>query len=382
MNKIDVLFIGGSFPTPSAGGSVNYVYRLLNSDSALTYAVFTSDEDPSQNAEFDLKFNRKVVRSKFCTHVLHKKRKKHINRVFDWIIATFQAFFYILKSRPKLVYFTEFSPLWVSYIFARLFINFRLGVFTYAEEITITKDNPKYKWLLKKGFVDSDIIITVCEYTRNIIDSITNVDDKIFKIIPSIVVSSYNKNNNDDDKLRILTVARLEKRKGHIDVINALLKLPDISKVEYHIVGGGPYEDFIRKYVDKVGANSFVRFLGRVSDEDLVREYSHADIFAMPHKQLSNGDTEGCPTVFLEAGLYYLPVIGGAAGGVSDAILDNVTGFICHSETELEKNIMKLVNDKTLRHIMGEAGYKYASQFTAENQSKEFWRLTKEVLEK
>lgn len=122
-----------------------------------------------------------------------------------------------------------------------------------------------------------------------------------------------------------------------------------------------------------MGLEEYVDMKGRVSDQKLLEEYKAADIFVMPHKQLANGDTEGCPTVFLEAGLYSIPVVGGEAGGVSDAILDGKTGYICHVGTnELYEYLEKLISSSQLRESLGLAGRQYASQFSIQSQSKKF----------
>ena len=153
------------------------------------------------------------------------------------------------------------------------------------------------------------------------------------------------------------------------------------QKKHFNIVEKGSFESTIRSKIEELSLMQFVELKGRVSDEELEKEYQDADIFVMPHKELKDGDTEGCPTVFLEAGLHYLPVIGGEAGGVSDAIKNGVTGYICHKNTdELYDFLEKLINNKSLRMDMGVKGYQYASQFSTQAQSRKLKEIVSAFL--
>jgi phosphatidylinositol alpha-1,6-mannosyltransferase len=80
----------------------------------------------------------------------------------------------------------------------------------------------------------------------------------------------------------------------------------------------------------------------------------------MPHRELPNGDTEGCPTVFLEAAVFGKPSVGGNAGGVGDAIIDGETGLVVdgHDQEVVASAVARLLLDSGLAGRMGEAGLK------------------------
>lgn len=286
---------------------------------------------------------------------------------------------------PKIVYFTEFSFLTVAAFLANPFCKSKFGIFTYSEELQQCAKRVIHRKLMKKVFQKFDAIITVCEYTRNFINRFGCYDQKIFKIIPPISViegSSLTDSHIVSNQIRLLTVGRLEERKGHIDVIKALSKLyPIYSGIEYNIVGIGKYEMNIKEAIIKYGAENYIHLLGKLPDQDLRNIYIDSHIFIMPHKQLENGDTEGCPTVFLEASYYKLPVIGGCAGGVSDAIIHGETGYITHCDTEELCNYLTLLFDsKLLRDKLGNKGHEYARQFVVANQAQEFRNITNNYL--
>jgi len=131
------------------------------------------------------------------------------------------------------------------------------------------------------------------------------------------------------DRPIILTVARLVERKGIDTVIQALpLIRAAVPRIHYLIVGEGPYRPVLERMVRDRGLGGCVTFLGDVPDVELVTCYHAADLFVMPNRTLPDGDTEGFGLVFLEANAAGLPVIGGASGGVPDAVIDGWNGIL------------------------------------------------------
>ena len=131
-------------------------------------------------------------------------------------------------------------------------------------------------------------------------------------------------------KIVILTVARINPRKGQREVITALQALPDAlrDRVEYWLVGGHNKENYAASLTAAAASADFpVKFLGDIPDEKLGAIYAQADIFAMtsmPHRH----SVEGFGLVYLEAGVHGLPVIAHAIGGVPEAVIDGETGLL------------------------------------------------------
>ncbi len=74
--------------------------------------------------------------------------------------------------------------------------------------------------------------------------------------------------------------------------------MPDATLV---IVGGGPYEEELRRLAADAPEGSVV-FAGQVSEEDLPRYYAMGDVFAMPcRSRLAGMEVEGWGNVFIEA---------------------------------------------------------------------------------
>lgn len=150
------------------------------------------------------------------------------------------------------------------------------------------------------------------------------------------------------NKFVLLTTGRLTPRKGQDMVIMAL---PEIKKtipnVAYLVVGNGEYLENLKALTVKFGVEDSVIFCNSVSDEMLPKMYNICDVFLMPNRTLDTNDAEGFGIVFLEANACGKPVIGGNSGGVPDAIVNDVTGYIIQANSP--DNISKAVIDLYLK---------------------------------
>jgi phosphatidylinositol alpha-1,6-mannosyltransferase len=132
----------------------------------------------------------------------------------------------------------------------------------------------------------------------------------------------------------------------------------------YVIVGTGPEENKLKEMVRQAGLQNSVLFTGEIENNELACWYEICDIFVMPHRELpETRDTEGCPTVFLEAGAHGKPVIGGRDGGVADAILHDHTGFIIDGTdaSKVAESVCYLLKNPELTARMGAAGRAYVA---------------------
>ena len=104
-----VLLIGGSYPCPSGGGSINYIYNLLSTMNHGEVSVLTANENEKQNEEFDKSVKYNIYRSRCFYHVLTKRRSNILEYFFNILKSFPIIFFYVLKIRPRTICITEFS---------------------------------------------------------------------------------------------------------------------------------------------------------------------------------------------------------------------------------------------------------------------------------
>ncbi|MEG9434431.1 glycosyltransferase family 4 protein [Terriglobus sp. ADX1] len=188
------------------------------------------------------------------------------------------------------------------------------------------------------------------------------------------------------DKKVLLTVARLEPRKGIDQALRALARLKDRGDLQsdwrYVIAGKGTELGALRRLTGELGLEDVVEFLGFVADGDLPGCYEAADVFLQPNRNL-NGDTEGFGVVFLEAAACGLPVIGGVAGGTGDAIDHGLNGFLVDGESvpEIADAIALLMSDDEMRRRFRLHGLEWASRFDVEKGRVGFARILTQLLQ-
>jgi phosphatidylinositol alpha-1,6-mannosyltransferase len=161
-----------------------------------------------------------------------------------------------------------------------------------------------------------------------------------------------------DDEILLLSVGRLQRRKGYDMAIAALHSLqPVLPRLRYVIVGDGEHRVQLEASVAERGLGDRVFFAGAVPESELPSYYAACDMFLMPNR-VDDGDVEGFGMVFLEAAASGKPVIGGRSGGVPEALEDGATGFLVEG-TEIAAvaaAIRRLASSARLRRQMGDAG--------------------------
>jgi len=149
-----------------------------------------------------------------------------------------------------------------------------------------------------------------------------------------------------------LFVGRLTCDKGIAELIEAFLQLENrIPNLRLLLVGsfedGDPLPEDIRKRLE---THDRVILAGPVNDT--APYYATADVLVLPSHR------EGLPTVVLEAHAAGKPVIGAAATGIVDLLVDGETGllFPVGDVSSLANAIARLIEDKALARKLADAG--------------------------
>jgi phosphatidylinositol alpha-1,6-mannosyltransferase len=364
-----------SFPFPRSAGSVEYVTNIFGAfppSSVIFHAPASSEA-----VGFDAVYPQQIVRHPYIIHVVDGYRASRLQRVKQYVYWPLAALRIVLHRRFDMVYLGEYNPAGIGVLIAALLGRTSYVLLTYAEEVTYVQKRPVHAWLFRTLARRATRVITVSEYTRTLLQGLGVCPAKICKILPPIPTAKRVKNPDTSLHLReqiglgtmplLLTVGRLIERKGHTTVIEALPKIrrhfPD---VRYAIVGNGPMQERLEELAERIAPGAVMFFHG-LGDQDVATLYDSCTVFVMPHRTIpETGDTEGCPTVFLEASLHGKPVIGGNAGGVADAIIDGETGLIIDG-TDVDAvadAIIRLLSDVAFANTLGVHGQAYATGLT------------------
>lgn len=236
------------------------------------------------------------------------------------------------------------------------------------------------KFLLKKIFCYSNCVFSNSKFIKtkliqfgvseSKIETIfCGVDTEAFQLADSREIARfYKKFGISDDDFLLITVSRLDKRKGHIETLKAIKHIKDNSpevgeRIRYIIVGNGPNLSSIAAEISTNKLSRQVELAGYIKSEELAIYLSAADAFIMPNKYLENdGSIEGFGIVFLEAAACGTCSIGGKSGGTSDAIVDGKTGFLVDGNDPLciAEKIELLATDPTLRERLSNTAHERA----------------------
>ncbi len=245
-------------------------------------------------------------------------------------------------------------------------------LYVHGEEIESALLSREYKLLNKLVLRNARKIVCNSKNTKRLLkkwgEAIHNnaivlypgVDTEYFKPVKDI-------QNPYAGKRLITTISRLQKRKGHANLIEAIgllkQKIPD---VQYLIVGDGEEKANLESLIKEKNLEDYVKILTDVDNEGLIRFYNYADIFVLPNIQVGN-DIEGLGIVLLEAQACGTPVIAGQSGGTLEALSPNVTGQLVDANNiqKLAETIEGMLMDrKRLGHMSTEAREFVEHQFS------------------
>lgn len=159
------------------------------------------------------------------------------------------------------------------------------------------------------------------------------------------------------DRPVLLTVGRLQQRKGHDMMIRALPTIrTHVPEVIYSIVGDGERRSELQQLARELNVTDHVQFLGQLHDDDMIHAYQQCDLFALPNREVA-GDFEGFGMVLLEAQACGQPVLAGDSGGTAETMQTDQTGVIvdCTQPDPLAHAVIELLNDPERRQQMGAA---------------------------
>jgi len=226
---------------------------------------------------------------------------------------------------------------------------------------------PLGKLLLEKWFRKLNGRIAVSPPARDFIDKYFSGE---FTIIPNgIELEHFHPGVSPiekycDNKLNILFVGRLEKRKG----LNYLLKAYQQVKQEIpdsRLVVVGPGIRLRNKYEKYVRENGLkdVEFVGHVSYDELPGYYQTADVFCSP----ATG-RESFGIVLLEAMALGKPIVASKIDGYASVMSHGSEGALVPpgDDKALARALIALLADKSLRQQMGYRGRLTAGKYSWE----------------
>ena len=171
-----------------------------------------------------------------------------------------------------------------------------------------------------------------------------------------------------------LFFGRFSEKKGTEYLLRAmplvLERRPGLGLV---LIGYGALEEDLRRLAAELKINGRVRFLGRRPHEEIVRYLHGCRLAAVPSIIDSAGETEGMPTVVVEAMAAGARVVGSAVDGIPDVIEHGVNGWLCRQRdpADLAEKMLAALDDPEPSAIAASAR-RTASRFDWRNVAAEY----------
>lgn len=148
---------------------------------------------------------------------------------------------------------------------------------------------------------------------------------------------------------RVAVLSRLVPHKQIEHALDAIAELQQsIPDLRLDVIGGGWWSERLVEHAALLGIADVVTFHGHVDDETKHRVLQRSWVHALPsHK-------EGWALAVTEAAQHAVPTIGyRASGGLTDSILDGVTGVLVDDHAGLVGALDRLLGDQVLRDQLG-----------------------------
>jgi len=320
-----------------------------------------------------------------------------LNKYISIIVNILILFFFLKKQKIDVLHINNGGYPAANSCYAIVIASKLAGVKNLIYVVNNIADNYKhpYRWLdypldlLVKKWVT--IFVTGSEFAGDKLKDVLKIDNSKHCTINNAI--KPRKVTIPKDKFRkqysvpsgkylISVIANLEKRKGHIFLLKAILELKQSSLKELNAFfvfeGEGPEKTILKKFIKNNNLKSDVLMIDSIPD--IFNLFNASDIVVLP--SIANEDF---PNVVLEAMSLGKPVIGTKIAGMLEQIDNNETGFIVEPKRpdELKQSILKLIsNPKQIHEFSIRAKKKFENLYKTQLSVNKYLNLYKSLIYK
>jgi glycosyltransferase involved in cell wall biosynthesis len=148
---------------------------------------------------------------------------------------------------------------------------------------------------------------------------------------------------------RVVVLSRLVPHKQIEDALEAIAvvrtRIPD---AHLDVIGGGWWQDRLVQRTRQLGISDAVTFYGHVDDATKHAVLQRSWVHVLPSRK------EGWGLAVIEAAQHGVPTLGyRSSGGLTDSVIDGVTGVLVDGRDELSDSLERLLTDRVLREELG-----------------------------
>lgn len=268
--------------------------------------------------------------------------------------------FKILKYKPSVYHLMDTSPLYLKTCPT-------ISTIHDLAEFTVPDKYNRIKCFLRKIYVkrqakNSDLVLTVSNYTRNELIDRFKLDENRVRVIYNFFEAPRNcfPDANKPYKNYFLMVGELERTKNVGMVVEAFSNINDLFEEDFKlIIVGKPGNDYnnILKKINLCSAKDFIELRNYISDSELFDLYNNA--FALIFASLFEGF--GLP--ILEAMSFGVPVISSNVTSMPEVAGKAGLMFNPYQPEQLEDCMLSLYKNPDRRKKMIQQGYAQIERF-------------------
>lgn len=334
------------FP-PMHGGSGRWLWEVYSRMSDKKYQFLAGAVEGDQ--DFDKKQSFMIDRVKFDYSCWSDWGLMSIRSWIFYIKLFFATYKIVKRDNINVIHCGRCIPEGVIAFMLKKLLSIEYVVFIHGEDVENAATSRSLTYIVKRVLQNADLLICNSKNSKRVLTAHWDVDiTKVIIEYPGVDTEKFkpaDKNPTVRNNLgwsnrpTVLTVSRLEERKGHSNLIKALVNIKkEIPNILYAIVGGGPEKQKLEQLVETLKLEENVIFMSEIDDEIMLQCYQQADLFVLPNRDIGR-NIEGFGIVMIEAQACGLPVIGGNSGGTPETIIDGETGIIVDA-----RNIKELEN--------------------------------------
>ncbi len=348
-----IIILTQCFPS-RIGGIENLIFNLSYFLSKHDKVIILADQyDVIKDAVFDNKFKNNFLVRRFGGIKYFRKRNK-------------------LKELENIINFQDvkaiISDSWKSLeLPIKKLQNKKIPSICLIHGNEIIIKNKKHRNRIINTLSLVNKIVSNSEYTKKLLQKITKNINNIEIIHPG--VSNFANIQEEELKLAhgeptLLTLARLEKRKGHKNILYAVSKLKNqYPNIRYIIAGEGEEKNNLKNLVSALNISDNVFFIGSVNESQKKYIFNKTDLMVMPTIDESNKlSIEGFGIAYIEAASFGIPSIASNIGGTKEAVIHNETGIVLDDQNKLENSIRELIVNKDKRMLFGQNAKRRATE--------------------
>ncbi|MBC50157.1 MAG: hypothetical protein CMI93_01155 [Pelagibacteraceae bacterium] len=367
LNQSKNIVISTQCFSPVLGGIENLMKGLADNlyKKKFNIFVFADSKNLSDEENHDKNLSYEIVRYRGLKIIRKKRKSRDIKKFINFKKNINSIFCDSWKSAENLIK-------------NKIAKTEKIFCLAHGNDILINKNIIKKK-RIRKTLSETSHIVANSYFTKKKITDLGIKSSKIKVIYPGVEhrYFDFKKNNNPFQKYKnfkpiLLTIARLEKRKNHRNIIYAVNELiKDFKNLLYLIAGVGPEMKEIRKLINKLNLEKNVKVLGKVNENDKNFLFKISDLHVMPTIQDKKSvSIEGFGISYIEAGMHGIPSISSGLGGTEESVINGKTGIICNP------NNISSIKDSIKKVLINKKMYKKLS-INSKNFSKKFlWKNT------